>query len=235
MSQIKPRILKLKQEGKIVDSTGVFHLYNGQHLYDLFKATLSLNYSKAAPFNEAMCVHPTSRNIFDNEFIQVRARGHQTEGQLYKKKVVLPLSDLESDKIEKIYLWFGEDLFCQINVLTVLAYLEQVDYRGKVILNSFKEPHLNITSQEIKLGSFCSIYHDLLIEHRMPDVKTYSLLQSSFSIYLELLNDHNRVTSFIDTHRNLTRNELVHELIKEFDYIGYGDLQYMELIDKTLN
>lgn len=127
MSQIKPRILKLKQEGKIVDSIGVFHLFNGQHLYDLFKATLSLNYSKEAPFNEAICVHPTSPNIFDNEFIQVRARGHQTEAQLYKKKVVLPLSDLESDKIEKIYLWFGEDLFCQINVLTVLAYLEQVD------------------------------------------------------------------------------------------------------------
>ena len=53
-----------------------------------------------------------------------------------------------------IYLWFGKDTFCQMNLLALLVYLEQIKYQGKLILNyiddvTFEQIESNI---DVKLG-----------------------------------------------------------------------------------
>ena len=51
------------------------------------------------------------------------------------------------------FLWFGEDMFCQMNLLTILSHLEQSVYEGKVYLNSFREDEFKVNQIELELGS----------------------------------------------------------------------------------
>lgn len=43
------------------------------------------------------------------------------------------LEPVFKNKFDTIVLWFGDDMFCQINMLTILAYLEQCNFEGDVL------------------------------------------------------------------------------------------------------
>ena len=48
-------------------------------------------------------------------------------------------------------------MFCQMNLLTILSYLEQSGYEGRVVLNSFKEDEFKVSQIEMKLGNYHSV------------------------------------------------------------------------------
>ncbi len=60
--------------------------------------------------------------------------GHNSSVESYTKKVIDPLKKLFTKEYKCIVLWFGEDMFCQMNLLTILSYLEQSRYEGEGIL-----------------------------------------------------------------------------------------------------
>lgn len=107
----------------------VLNILNGQQMYEEFSSQQLMGKSDYAPFNKAMCVHDTVKTIFSDSFKKVRAAGHQVSLAKYEAITVASLqNNLFSKKYQCIVLWFGEDMFCQMNLLTVLAYLEQISF-----------------------------------------------------------------------------------------------------------
>ena len=55
-------------------------------MYEEFKDEKLMGESDYAPFNEAMCANATTKQIFDEDFINTRASGHHgTSRKLYQK------------------------------------------------------------------------------------------------------------------------------------------------------
>ena len=113
----------------------ILHLLNGQSMYDFFKSTDFLGEELMIPFNEAMCYGDTCSEIFSASFTQLRAKVHHVSSQQYIETTLKPLKPLFHENFNQILLWFDEDMFCQINILTILAWLDQTDYKGGIELH----------------------------------------------------------------------------------------------------
>ncbi|WP_301630134.1 hypothetical protein [Paenibacillus apis] len=119
-------------------------------------------------FNEAMCVHPASKPIFDDRFIQLRAEGHQSSVESYKKIVIAPLKPL--------------------------------------------------------------FQNHYLMHQQKPSLALLPVMYQAIELHLSMLAEDNSVTKYIKNHAHLSEAELVKQLISVFPALGYGDLQYIELI-----
>ncbi|MCR2822767.1 helix-turn-helix transcriptional regulator [Lederbergia panacisoli] len=224
---------QLKSRKRELFDKDVLNILNGQFMYEEFKNKKLMGDSDYAPFNEAMCVNATTTSIFDHAFIQTRAAGHNESEENYRNKVIEPLHNLFEKNYNYIVLWFGEDMFCQMNLLTILAYLEQSQYKGKVFLNSFREDEFKVSQIELALGSYYYVYEEVLVNHRKPTNEVLPVMYQAIDLFLELQTENNRVITYILKNKHLPTSELLKRLFEVFPTIGYGDLQYMELIDKT--
>lgn len=110
------------------------HILNGEVMMEYFKRTKFLD-EEMVPFNEAMCYGETSETIFTEQFIQVRANVHHVTTDQYYQLTIKLLEKVLNNEYNELYLWFDEDMFCQINVLTILAWLDQNNNSQSVILN----------------------------------------------------------------------------------------------------
>nr|WP_173918662.1 AraC family transcriptional regulator [Halobacillus sp. Marseille-Q1614] len=228
----KMRVNPIQIETSDLSNEHVLHILNGQVMYEEFKHKEIMGNSDYAPFNEAMCVNATTRNIFNKEFIKRRAAGHLESVEDYINKVINPLNNLFNNKYKYIVLWFGEDMFCQMNLLTLLAYLEQSDYRGRVFLNSFREDEGKVRQTELQLGNYSTVYEDILLDHKKTSVDVVPVMYQAIDLYLEMLKDDNPVIQYIKSNINLSTSELLERLFELFPTIGYGDVQYKKLISK---
>ncbi|REB08125.1 AraC family transcriptional regulator [Sporosarcina sp. BI001-red] len=226
-------VAHLQSEKSQLFDQDVLNILNGQVMYEEFKSKKLMGNSDYAPFNEAMCVHETTLPIFDSTFIQTRALGHEDSIESYSDKVIQPLTKLNQKNYNYIVLWFGEDLFCQMNLLTVLAYLEQSNYRGTVYLNSFREDEFKVIQTELTLGNYQSVYEEVLVNHKKPTHVLLPVMYQAIKLYLEMLTENNPVTNYIARNKQLSQSELLKQLFEVFPMIGYGDTQYIELINKV--
>ena len=76
------------------------------------------------PFNEGMCDGETIEDIFSGEFELERCVAHGVGVEEYEDIVINPLAPLFSFEYDELHLFFDEDMFCQINLITLLAYLD---------------------------------------------------------------------------------------------------------------
>ncbi|ASZ17754.1 AraC family transcriptional regulator [Bacillus cereus] len=210
----------------------VLNILNGQMMYEEFKNEKLMGDSDYAPFNEAMCVNQVTTLVFDKEFIKTRAAGHNSSVESYTKKVIDPLKKLFTKEYKCIVLWFGEDMFCQMNLLTILSYLEQSRYEGKVYLNSFREDEFKVNQIELELGNYSSVYNEVLVNHKKTFYKVPPVMYQAIDLYLKMLKEDNAVMKFISKNKDLSTQELLTKLFQLFPTIGYGDSQYIELINK---
>ncbi|WP_374706310.1 helix-turn-helix domain-containing protein [Paenibacillus sp. J22TS3] len=221
-----------REKGELFDKD-VLNILNGQVMYEDFKDNRLMGDSDYAPFNEAMCVNATTAQIFDQEFIETRAAGHHESVENYIQKVIVPLYGLFHKEYKCIVLWFGEDMFCQMNLLTLLSYLEQSGYEGKVFLNCFREDEFKVNQIELKLGHYCTTYREVLINHNKPSCELLPVMYQAIGIYLDMLKEDNAVVRYISKNKDLPTSELIQRLFGLFPTVGYGDSQYIELINKT--
>lgn len=224
---------QLKKRKRELFDQDVLNILNGQLMYDEFKNKKLMGDSDYAPFNEAMCVHATTAPIFDSEFIETRALGHGVTVESYINKVIKSLTNLFEKNYNYIVLWFGEDMFCQMNLLTLLAFLEQSGYKGRVFLNSFQEDEFKVNQTEIMLGCYRSVYEEVLVHRIKPKHELLPVMYQAIDIFLDLQTEDNPVTAYISKNKQLPQSELLHQLFKLFPTVGYGDTQYIELINKV--
>ncbi|MNO93236.1 hypothetical protein D3C76_848330 [compost metagenome] len=229
----KIEVEQLRHERSELFDKDVLNILNGQIMYEEFNDNKLMGESDYVPFNEAMCVNATTKQIFGDEFIQVRASGHHESIVNYTKKVIDPLDNLFNKEYKCIVLWFGEDMFCQMNLLTILSYLEQSGYEGKVFLNCFREDEFKVNQTELRLGHYYSVYEEVLVNHNKPSAELLPVMYQAIDIYLDMLQEDNAVVKYISQNKDLPASELMNRLFALFPTVGYGDLQYKELIKKT--
>ncbi|MGE7110371.1 helix-turn-helix domain-containing protein [Lysinibacillus sp. NPDC047702] len=231
----KLRIEDLQKRIDVYFDHEVLNILNGQRMYEEFSSQQLMGKSDYAPFNEAMCVNDTVRTIFSDSFKEIRAKGHQVSLAEYEAITVVPLlNSLFLKNYQCIVLWFGEDMFCQMNLLTILAYLEQISFKGTIYYHAVREETYDVKESEITLGNYYDIYEAVLLDHRMPEVELMPVMYQGIKLYLGLLEKDNEITKYIQTHQNLPHNEIVRNLLHLFPQYGLGDSQYLKLMKATI-
>ena len=127
----------------------------------------------AIPFREVMMDGDTVLDIYSDEFIEVRAQALGVKIEEYKSKM-LTCGGLNILGYKKLNLWFGKDTFCQMNLLTLLAYLEQIDYSGEIFLNYIDDETFETLEENVRvdLGIYKNLYQEILINKNQIDKNT---------------------------------------------------------------
>jgi hypothetical protein len=208
------------------------NILNGQAMYNYFQQHRLSSNGVYVPFNEAMCEGEVALNIFSDQFIKCRCEAHNVTLEQYNDVVIRPLQILFENQFKQILLWFDDDMFCQINLLTLLAYLDQIGYDKKIIFNQVGHEFKVIDSFEFEVQGYYEIYKKVMIDRSIPKNIELSLMENGIRLYFEYLKEENKITSFIRQNRSLQDGELLMELFKLFPQYGLGDTQYIKLIDR---
>lgn len=208
----------------------VLNILNGGAMCQ-YLSSLGIDISKAVPFNEAMCVGNHVQDVFSDDFISVRCQSLEIRRESYMEEICIPLLKLLAAKDTELDLWFDEDMFCQVNLLVLLTYLEQIKFDRPIHLNLVSPAYDLIERVPIKLGEFQNIYNSVMIQHRMPKLFPFAFLEHGITLYLDYLKPQNKIVSYINDHIEEDRESLIEELQLKFKAYGLGDLQYIKLIE----
>lgn len=214
-----------------MNGKNTLNILNGQSMYDYFKQNNLDKNGLYVPFNEAMCVGEVTMNIFSNEFNKCRCDAHHVSAEQYNELTLKPLQVLFKNQFSHIVLWFDEDMFCQINLLTLLAYLDQTNYSRKISFNLVDHKFGMVDYFELEVQGYNEIYKQVMINKCIPKNINLPIMENGIRLYLEYLKEANEITEYIAEHKDLKRDILVIELIKAFPHYGLGDTQYMELVE----
>lgn len=185
------------------------------------------------PFNEATIDGKLLYPLFDEAYIAERAKVHNVSEEEYREKLGAFI-DFETIKsqVSKMTLWFGPDAFCEINLLSLLTYLEQVGYSGSIALNLIEDFSKKILEKgiEIKLGGFKDVYFSLM-GRKKPET-SLPFLNQGLADYLEITSPDNEVVRFIkESQGRLTEKEIVKAVFVTTRRYGLGDVQIRSLIE----
>ncbi len=231
-STITNTILRLQDQVEQLHEQDILNVLNGQIMYEKFHSNQWMGASEYVPFNEAMCVHPVTEEVFSRAFNRVRAEGHGGSLHQYEQIVIQPLQKLftQLHDYKCIVLWFGDDMFCQLNLLTLLAYLEQQQYRGQIYFNTVHEQTYDVQQTEMELGIFSSLYTHVLLEHQLPEQSVLPVMYQGIRMYIQLQQPDHELYRYITAHPERTEAELVRDMLNLFTHYGLGDTQYIEMI-----
>lgn len=132
-----------------------------------------------------------------------------------------------------IHLWFGCDMFCQLNLLTILAYLKQENYCGEinlVFIDEENDDEIVDIQNKIPLTDYLDVYNAVFIE-RQPINANSEYLNKAI---LDYLNIQNKTASFIlfiqQNHDKMSKQELYDTVWKMTRKYGLGDIQVKQFI-----
>jgi len=179
-----------------------------------------------------MCVGEVTDNIFSTQFINCRCEAHQVSLEQYNKLTLRPLQMLFKNQFSHIVLWFDDDMFCQINLLTILAYLNQINYSYNVTFNLVGPKFSLVNSFEFSVQGYYQLFKEVMLNRCIPENINLSILENGIRLYLQYLKEENEITIYIKQHEGLRVELLVTELLKLFPEYGLGDTQYIQLIEK---
>ena len=212
----------------------VLNILNGQAMHDYFIQNKLDKNGVYVPFNEAMCVGEVTADIFSKEFNKFRCGSHDLSMDKYSKVTLKPLEILIKNQFSTIVLWFDDDMFCQINLLTIIAYLDQIGYSEKITFNLVNQEFKLINSFNLEVKGYHEIYKQVMIDRCITQNIDLYTLKNGINLYLEFLKEENEITRYIKNHNDLEINILLTELLKEFSHYGLGDIQYIQLIEKIV-
>lgn len=190
------------------------------------------------PFNEAMIEGIPVFPPFSEEFIKERITTYGcTENEYTSIMSKLFYNKEEINNYDSIVLWFGHDTFCQINLITILAYLEYIDYKGQVYRRIIDDETKKIISPKslVYLGEYEVIYKNVLVNKNLIPISD-SYIKKACEEYLYLYDENNDIITFIkNNHDKTTRRQLVEALWDMTRKYGLGDVQVIKLINKYSN
>ena len=210
----------------------ILNITNGDYLNDKLSKE---NEGEFFPFREAMIQGEVAYPILDVNFIKVRAKSLGVSEELYKEKAKELLEfSLRHEKYSKLKLWFGSDTFCQLNLLTLLAFLEQINYAGEIEIAIIDDETGNTLkpSSSVKLGQYLAVYKTVLISKQMPD-ELGVINRRAVELYFDYLSLDGYLARLIKENRDLTENQLLVLLLESSKEYGLSDLNLKELISRV--
>ncbi|MDE6968122.1 MAG: hypothetical protein K2P12_05620 [Clostridia bacterium] len=188
---------------------------------------------EVVPFNEGMCEGETTEDIFSGEFEFERCGVHGVGVEEYEDIVINPLAPLFTFEYDELHLFFDEDMFCQINLITLLAFLDSNEYDGKIALHLIDYDFNEIKCVEIKPQGFYNVYKRVLIDKQIPEIVLPDIMMDAVVNYLDYSKEDNELTEFVQQNINMQENDLLDEMYNRFKYLGLGDIQLQKIIDKA--
>ena len=183
------------------------------------------------PFNEALLEGELPFPLFDHAFLKKRITVHGVTEEDYLTKMEFFFQPDTIKKYDELILWFGLDAFCQINMLALLAYLEQIDYKGKIFYqaiddSSFKPLEMNT---QIVLGEFISAYKQ--VKNSQPTSTKYTFLNNGINGYLYIKSKDNRFYGYIKENLGkITQEQLLINVLKDSAEFGLSDAYIKKMI-----
>ncbi|MEY7999713.1 hypothetical protein AB8U03_05740 [Clostridium sp. Mt-5] len=208
----------------------VLNILNGQMMYDYVRQSHLDEDGIYVPFNEAICSGRVTEQIFSREFNKCRCNIHNISMDEYNEITLKPLRPLFENEFSSIVLWFDEDMFCQINLLTILAYLDQNSYGSRVAFNLVGRDFKLIHGFEFYAQGYLQIYKQVMLCRSMPESIYLGTLKKGVELYLEYLKKDNVITEYIKQHGDLEESILISNLLNKFSQYGLTDTQYLKLI-----
>ncbi len=207
------------------------NITNGDSFNEYFCTTTG---EDAIPFREAMMDGDAFFDIFSDKFIEARALCLNVSKKEYMDKaVVLKTLKSNGNAFSEIVLWFGKDTFCQMNLLTLLAFIEQIGYFGKVTLNYIDDANYNIIQNDIdvKLGIYKRLYDKILVQ-KVKSKAEGVILQNTIDLYFDYLSPDGELQNIIKDNPLLDDFSLICLLLEKSENYGLSDLQAKNLIKK---
>ena len=177
---------------------------NGECFNEIFQRKTGLN---SFAFNEAFMIGEVNEDLFSDEFIALRIYSLNTTLDIYHQKIddIIKYDYLNCDNIE---LYFGQDAFCIINVLVLLAYLDKINYHNKIVLNIIDEDvdDVKIVSRyAMQTDGYYALFIKVFIEKLCIKTK-YDFINKSIQVYLAYHNGN--MLKYIQAKHKIDNKEL---------------------------
>ena len=148
-----------------------------------------------------------NEHLFADDFISLRVSSLNTTLDIYHQKIddIIKYDYLNCDNIE---LYFGQDAFCIINVLVLLAYLDKINYHNKIVLNIIDEDidDVKIVSQyAMQTDGYYALFIKVFIEKLCIKTK-YDFINKSIQVYLAYHNGN--MLKYIQAKHKIDNKEL---------------------------
>lgn len=191
-----------------------------------------LGFKACIPFCESMISGKvTEGEPFSQGFIAERCRTLSIPVDKYRKRFANQLLKMRSS--DDVHVYFGEDLFCQLNLITLLAYLERIGI-SKVTYHVVFEDEMKETAliENLETAGFGEIYKAVLINHASAGT-SLEITNKAIMLYSDYLDNDGAIASFIKANPEDTVLQLTVKLIRQFAQYGLGDIQSAELINRV--
>ena len=206
----------------------MLNITNGDYFNEYFISNFG---GTAVPFCEAMMDGETVANIYSQQFIELRAKSLSVTENEYRSKMYV-YDVLNNNHYASICLWFGKDVFCQMNLLTLFAYLEQIEYQGELKLNYIDDETFEVLESgiDVKLGIYSKIYKDVLILKKVPE-DVGSLNARAIELFFDYRSESGELAKLVRANADKETAEIIGLLLEESKDYGLSDLQAKKLIN----
>ena len=210
----------------------ILNITNGDYFNEYFKDKFG---GKAVPFCEDMMDGNVVFDIYSDEFINLRSKELNVSVEEYRSKMKV-CDELNTKDYSKLHLWFGKDTFCQVNLLTLLAYLEQLRFDGKVILNYIDDETFEVIEKniDVKLGLYRKVYEDILMFGQIP--REVGILDTrAIDLYFDYHSNEGMLALLVRENADKDKIALVSLLLENSKEYGLSDLQAENMINSVLS
>ena len=208
----------------------ILNITNGDYFNDYFLTKFG---GEAVPFCEAMMDGGTVSEIYSDEFIKLRSNELGVSIEEYKSKMHIQTASVKN--YSELRLWFGKDTFCQINLLTLLAYLEQIEYDGQIVLNYIDDESFDVIEENIPvtLAPYKKLYEYILIEKKCP-TELGVLDTEAIELYFDYHSNNGTLALLIRENSDKDNMTLMRLLLERSKAYGLSDIQAERLIKKVV-
>lgn len=174
-----------------------------------------------------------SSDIFSHSFIKKRSESLKTSIKEYEKEIIKPLKPLFQHKYKKLNIWMTLGMNSGINLLLLLAYLDQVQDHNKITIYLFDEKMRNIKNYTISADGYYLIYQTVLLEHKKPREITITPIQQAISYFLTYKKENNPLKKFILANISLEPQMLYIKFMGKFNEYHLTDQQFIQLLHEV--
>lgn len=206
-------------------------------LADFMDNELCLDGSLYVPFNEIVCDGEVTSEIFSSKFITARAKSLNVSEDFYKIKISEFLTSVDKKDYDIVHLWFGTDMNCIMNLVTVLAYFEQKGINKKFFITFINDETEEISGllTEVELGDWVNIYNSAFFDCKLYSSHLPTMFINGINNYLKFKCSENELTQFIKENDHLSKDALIKHFMKYRNSLGLTDFTYSRLIDSVRN
>lgn len=210
----------------------ILNITNGDYFNNYFLQ----KYGKpSVAFCEDMMDGNAVSDIYSDDFIKFRSSELNVTIAEYREKMHV-FDALNENIFQNLCLWFGKDTFCQMNLLTLLAYLEQTEFCGKVSLNYIDDETFEIIEKniDVPLGFYKKVYEDILISGKLP--RNLGVLdRNAINLYFDYKSDNGNLSRLVRENADKDKTALLILLMENSKEYGLSDIQAEKIIDRILN